>query len=192
MHIQIINGFITYYTPNSTISVNVETTEEIDQLIKQLEDYVKEHRTPEQVAVEEADKEREIAKENEFRAIQSRNEAYDKMAKIIGLFPEWKEEVAYETGKIVSFLGSLYKVLQPHTSQHDWRPDVSPSLFVDVTTRQVGEETGEVQEWEAPGSTNPYMTGDKVLFEGKTYESTIDNNVWSPIDYPQGWKEITE
>ena len=34
------------------------------------------------------------------------------------------------------------------------------------------------------------MTGDKVKFNGKTYESLIDNNIWSPEAYPAGWKEI--
>ena len=36
------------------------------------------------------------------------------------------------------------------------------------------------------------MTGDKVRYNGKVYESLIDNNVWSPIGYPQGWKEVEE
>ena len=31
---------------------------------------------------------------------------------------------------------------------------------------------------------------DKVIFEGKVYESLIDGNTWSPVDYPQGWKEV--
>ena len=34
------------------------------------------------------------------------------------------------------------------------------------------------------------MIGDKVIFEGKKYESLIDDNVWSPEDYPAGWQEI--
>lgn len=34
------------------------------------------------------------------------------------------------------------------------------------------------------------MIGDKVLFNGQTYESIINNNTWSPADYPQGWKLI--
>jgi hypothetical protein len=34
------------------------------------------------------------------------------------------------------------------------------------------------------------MIGDKVSFEGKNYESLINNNVWSPAVYPAGWKEI--
>ena len=36
------------------------------------------------------------------------------------------------------------------------------------------------------------MKGDKVIFNGKVYESLIDNNVYSPEAYPAGWKEITE
>ena len=59
----------------------------------------------------------------------------------------------------------------------------------------VKDEQGEqvdIPEWEQPDSTNPYMTGDKVRFEGKVYQSLIDNNVWSPTAYPQGWEEVTE
>ena len=48
-----------------------------------------------------------------------------------------------------------------------------------------------IPEWEQPDSTNPYMKGDKVTYNGKTYESVIDNNVWSPDTYPAGWKEIS-
>ena len=51
---------------------------------------------------------------------------------------------------------------------------------------------GEILDWEQPDSTNPYMKGDKVKYNGKIYESVIDNNVWSPEAYPQGWKEVEE
>lgn len=39
-------------------------------------------------------------------------------------------------------------------------------------------------------STNPYMTGDKVTHNGKTWVSIVDNNVWEPSVY--GWEEISE
>ena len=32
----------------------------------------------------------------------------------------------------------------------------------------------------------------EVHYKGKVYESLIDNNVWSPEAYPQGWKLIEE
>lgn len=37
-------------------------------------------------------------------------------------------------------------------------------------------------------STSPYMAGNCCTDGGITYRSTIDNNVWSPADYPQGWE----
>lgn len=104
------------------------------------------------------------------------------------LFPEWKADTSYEVGFKVQYGGVLYKILQAHTSQSDWMPDVAPSLFAKVLAGQEGTDIGE---WEQPDSTNPYMKGDKVTYNGKTYESVIDNNVWSPDTYPAGWKEIS-
>lgn len=40
-------------------------------------------------------------------------------------------------------------------------------------------------------STSPYMTGDCCTDGGKVWRSTIDNNVWAPTAYPQGWEEAT-
>lgn len=103
-------------------------------------------------------------------------------------FPEWSgESVSCGAGDRVTYNGTLYKVLQAHTSQAAWTPDAAPSLFAKVLT----STTGEPLPWEQPGSTNPYMKGDRVTYNGKTYESLIDNNVWSPDAYPAGWKEVS-
>lgn len=97
--------------------------------------------------------------------------------------------VAYKVGKKVIYKGVLYKVIQAHTSQADWTPDAAPSLFAKV----INETTdGSIPDFVQPDSTNPYMKGDKVKFNGKVYESLIDNNVWSPEAYPTGWKEIAD
>lgn len=37
-------------------------------------------------------------------------------------------------------------------------------------------------------STSPYMTGDCCTENDIVYRSTIDNNVWAPSAYPQGWE----
>lgn len=39
-------------------------------------------------------------------------------------------------------------------------------------------------------ATSPYNLGDCCLENGKTYKSNIDNNVYPPSAYPQGWTEI--
>ena len=96
--------------------------------------------------------------------------------------------VAYEVGKRVLYNDILYKVIQAHTSQADWTPIAAPSLFAKVINETID---GSIPEFEQPDSTNPYMKGDRVIFNGKVYESLIDNNVYSPEAYPAGWKEIT-
>lgn len=80
----------------------------------------------------------------------------------------------------------LYTVLQAHTSQATWTPDVSPSLFARVLI----PDPEVVPDWVQPDSTNPYMTGDKVRHNDKVWESTVDNNVWEPGVY--GWIEVEE
>lgn len=101
------------------------------------------------------------------------------------LFREWNGNgIVYEVGQRVTYNDILYKVLQSHTSQVNWTPDVATSLY----TKVLIPDENIIPEWEQPDSTNGYMTGDKVMFEGKTYESLIDNNVWSPTAYPTGWK----
>lgn len=100
------------------------------------------------------------------------------------LFPEWQPEVAYVVGTRVKYNDVLYKVLQDHTSQADWTPEAAPSLFAQVLI----PDENVIPEWIQPGSTNPYMKGDKVTFNGAVYQSTIDNNVWAPDAY--GWELV--
>lgn len=109
----------------------------------------------------------------------------------VELFPAWKADTEYIVGDRVRYNGVLYKVLQGHTSQDGWTPDESPSLFARVLI----PDPEQIPVWEQPDSTNAYMTGDKVYFptaEDDIYESLIDNNVWSPVDYPAGWKIVNE
>lgn len=108
--------------------------------------------------------------------------------KMTEVFPHWSgNSKEYVKDDKVLYNDVLYKVLQNHTSQEGWTPTSAPSLFAKVLTSE-----GEILDWEQPDSTNPYMKGDKVKFNGKIYESLIDNNVWSPEAYPQGWKEVEE
>lgn len=101
------------------------------------------------------------------------------------LFPLWDASTVYEAGSRVRYNDTLYKCLQAHTSQETWTPTDAPSLWAKVLT----DPSGEILPWEQPDSTNPYMTGDKVTHNGKTWVSDVDNNVWEPGVY--GWSEVT-
>lgn len=119
--------------------------------------------------------------------IKLRDMATDEAAlQVPNLYPVWAAEVSYEVGERVLYNDVLYKVLQAHTTQETWTPDVSPSLFAKVLI----PDEDVIPEWEQPDSTNAYMKGDKVMYEGKIYVSVIDNNIWSPVDYPAGWEEV--
>ncbi len=100
------------------------------------------------------------------------------------LFPEWKNEETFKVGDRVRYNNILYKCLYEHTSQPVWTPDVAPSLW----TKVLIPDPEVIPEWEQPDSTNPYMKGDKVTHNSKTWTSDTDNNVWEPGVY--GWSEV--
>lgn len=106
------------------------------------------------------------------------------------LYKEFDKQIGrtVAVGEYIQYNDKLYKVLQAHTVQEQWAPDAAPSLFAEVLTNP----DGTPEEWRQPDSTNAYMKGDKVKFEGKIYQSLIDQNVWSPAAYPQGWEEVNE
>lgn len=91
-------------------------------------------------------------------------------------YPKWQVGKEYVKDERVRYEDVLYKVLQNHTSQADWTPDVAVSLFVKVSVE-------EYPEWVQPtGSHDAYQKGDKVSHNGKHWESLIDANVYEPSE----------
>ena len=135
---------------------------------------------------------------------------YKKMGISESGYPIWTQPLgavdAYNIGDIVSYNGKLYKSI---INANVWAPDVYPAGWEEYTESTSGGDSGETggggtTEPETPptetipdfvqptGAHDAYRKGDKVKFEGKIYESLIDNNAYSPSAYPAGWKEITE
>ena len=101
----------------------------------------------------------------------------------IELFDEWKTEMDYTVGDRVRSEEILYKCLQNHTSQENWIPKYSPSLWV-----RVDDPSVEYPEWRQPtGATDAYPLGAKVSHLGKHWHSIVDVNIWEPSVY--GWEE---
>lgn len=117
--------------------------------------------------------------------VKLRGLATDEMSlQVPNLYPTWKVGVIYSVNDRVLYDGALYKVITSHTSQDAWTPVDSPSLFAQVLI----PDENVIPEWVQPDSTNPYMTGDKVTYNGNVYVSTVDNNVWSPDAF--GWEVV--
>jgi hypothetical protein len=109
----------------------------------------------------------------------------EQVAELVDLYPAYEVGKDYSIGDLFRYEGELIEVIQSHTSQDDWNPLTTASLYKIETPYAV------IGEWVQPtGAHDSYNTGDKVIFDGKIYKSTIDGNTWSPADYPQGWSLV--
>lgn len=109
-------------------------------------------------------------------------------------FPEWIQPTgahdAYPKDYKVSHNGKHWISL---IDANVWEPSEEAStLWENIPIDEEPDEPVEEEypEWVQPTAENPYMAGDKVTFEGEHYISLIDNNVWSPADYPAGWQLV--
>lgn len=114
---------------------------------------------------------------------------------ILSRYEEYQEDKEYKEGDKFTFDGKIYEVIQGHRSQTNWIPSSTPALYKEFLSVKIKDEAGNesevVAEFKKPtGAHDAYQKGDKVSFEGAIYESTIDNNAYSPFEYQQGWKKI--
>ena len=104
----------------------------------------------------------------------------------VELFPVWKSGVDYKSNERIRYKEQLYRVVQAHTSQKDWTPDITPALYTEVA------EPGTIPVWKQPtGAQDAYMKGDKVHYPEKddpVYQSTMDYNTYAPDVY--GWELV--
>lgn len=129
---------------------------------------------------------RELARKfRQFIELMSENATDEEALDNILAFPKWEVGKAYTKDERIRYDEVLYKVLQNHTSQADWTPDVAVSLYVKVSIE-------EFPEWVQPtGSHDAYNMGDKVSHNEKHWESLIDANVYEPTEsVPTLWKEV--
>lgn len=105
------------------------------------------------------------------------------------IYDPWQVGKGYKKGDYFTFgvnsVGDpqLYKVNQDHTSQADWTPDKTPSLYT-----AIGLDDAGYPIWSQPtGAHDAYNNGDIVDYNGILYQSTIDGNIWAPDAYPAGW-----
>ena len=108
------------------------------------------------------------------------------------MYDAWQSGKAYKTGDFLIYgengVGDpqLYKVVQDHTSQADWTPDATASLYT-----AIGLDDSGYPVWSQPtGAHDAYNTGDIVNYNGVLYKSKMDGNVYSPDAYPDGWEVV--
>lgn len=82
-----------------------------------------------------------------------------------------------------STAGHVVKLVQPYDSSiYTAEPEELPAQWGFVRS----DDPYKAKDFVAL-STSPYMTGNCAAEGGYVYRSNIDNNVWAPSGYPQGW-----
>lgn len=98
---------------------------------------------------------------------------------VVTLHPAWAEGMELAAGMRVQYAGGLYEVLQAHTAQADWTPDVSPALFAAVDEEHAGTAGDPI-----PYSGNMALTdGLYYTQDGVVYKCTRDTGtpVYAPL-----------
>lgn len=126
-----------------------------------------------------------------FRALQmfAATLTDEQAMEVAAVYDPWRVGKFYALGEYVTYgenaVGDpqLYKVVQAHTSQADWTPDVTESLYDAIGLNDAGYPL-----WSQPtGAHDAYNNGDIVDYNGTLYQSLIDGNTYSPEAYPAGW-----
>ena len=107
--------------------------------------------------------------------------------------PAWREDAVYtadHVGYPVQDMGQVYTILQPHTPAHN--PGSRPATLPAIYSIKHTKDPARAKPYQAPnGTSGVYNTGDCCTEDGGVHRSLIDNNVWPPSAYPDGWEEVS-
>ena len=133
-----------------------------------------------------------IEQANEIRASMDKAGTLltdEQAVEVVDLYMPWDVGVTYPVNTRVRYGYKLYKCLQAHTSQDDWKPDVTPALWVEVSPageyREIKDNMLPTEAF-AKGEIGWYKTKDNL------WKSLIDANVYTPVSYPAGWEKVGE
>ena len=151
--------------------------------------------TDEEIA--EMEKQREAAREARlapFKALRQRMDAGlryavandgvtdEELLTMSAATPEWKPGMTLAVGDTVMHGGSMFVVIQAHTTQTGWEPGTATqSLF-----RRVQQEGST--EWQPD---TDYATGAECTYEGRTYtclQGHTSQTGWEPPNVPALWQ----
>jgi len=102
---------------------------------------------------------------------------------------DWVAGIWVEAGSVLNYNGMRYIVNdgKSHKTKVGWEPDKAPSLF---RKAPIDENTGYPIWVQPTGAHDAYQTGDRVVYNGTVYESTVDANIYAPGVVAGQWVEV--
>jgi len=88
-------------------------------------------------------------------------------------------------GRVVSLLQKYDSTVYMHEDGTPWEPEELPAQWRFKWSTDPAKALPFVKM-----ATSPYNIGDCCTWEEAVKRSTIDNNVYSPSEYPQGWEDV--
>lgn len=99
------------------------------------------------------------------------------------LFIRYEIGKYYKIGDTFIYVGEYYKVIQAHTSQRDWVPSTTASLYVKVVAQTTSNWTIGVS----------YKINEVVVYSGSNYkclQAHTSQAGWTPIAVPALWQKL--
>lgn len=97
------------------------------------------------------------------------------------------EEMARNNAKSENSYAPLQEQIDDLYSKYE---ELYKLIKADEPENPVEEEYPEYKQ--PTGAHDAYNTGAKITFKGERWEALQDGLVWSPEEYPQGWKLIED
>ena len=104
----------------------------------------------------------------------------------VELFPHMKYDgalIVYRTR--INWNGTVKVAAQDLWDVETNSPENAPTLWTDISYRE-----GERIIPEVISATDAFSNGEKGWWGNDLMVSLIDNNVWTPLQYPQGWEVV--
>lgn len=107
------------------------------------------------------------------------------LAELAILFPVYEIGKSYLAKEIFFWENAIYEVVQNHTSQADWPPATTYSLY------KIHRLAGVVYPWVQPtGAHDAYPVDIIVRHNDLCWKSLVAANVWEPGSNPTLWAQV--
>ena len=103
--------------------------------------------------------------------------------------PDKHQYLNWAIGTCVRDDGQVWQLVQPYDSTvYKDPPDEMRAQWSLCHTK----DPAKAKPYVAPeGTSGMYMKDECCTEGGKVYRSKVDNNVWTPSEYPDYWEEVT-
>ena len=118
----------------------------------------------------------------------------EKAREVAMVYPHWEAGKTYPADAYITHGADangdpiLYQTIQKVTAAAEFPPDATSTLYNRISIGASGHPI-----WAQPtGAHDAYDDGDIVSHGGTLYKSKINDNVWPPDTYPDGWEIYEE